>query len=249
MIHHFTYGPVTPVLAYAMSVFGSFLGLRAALRSRYYRDRRRAAWLTAAAVAIGGAGIWAMHFIAMLGFSITDRNIRYDVPLTVASLLIAIVVVACGLFIVGYHGVGVLQLGSAGLITGCGVAAMHYLGMAAMHVGEHVSYDRTLVVLSVVIAVVAATAALWAALSAENAWFTVGAAGVMGAAISSMHYTGMAAMNLHHVSDAVNPMEGAAQINVIIPLMMGIIVVATVISGALVLSPDLKELREEAPAH
>lgn len=139
-----------------------------------------------------------------------------------------------------------MQLTTAGVITGCGVASMHYLGMAAMNVGTHISYDPMIVALSVVIAVVAATAALWAALRAEGTWFTAGAALVMGIAVSSMHYTGMAAMTAHHTSGISNPVTGAAPINVIIPLMMGIIVVATVIFAALLLSPDITELRQAA---
>ena len=55
-------------------------------------ERRLARWwLSLAAVAIGGTGIWTMHFVAMLGFSVVGTPIRYDVGLTAASALIAVV--------------------------------------------------------------------------------------------------------------------------------------------------------------
>lgn len=66
----------------------------------------RAYWLALAALAIGGTGIWVMHFIAMLGFSVAHTEIRYDVPLTLLSCLTAIAVVAVGLFLVGFGGSG-----------------------------------------------------------------------------------------------------------------------------------------------
>jgi NO-binding membrane sensor protein with MHYT domain len=53
-------------------------------------------------VSIGANGIWAMHFIAMLGFTIPGQQIGYNVPMTVASMLVAVAVVGAGLFIVGF---------------------------------------------------------------------------------------------------------------------------------------------------
>ncbi|MEO5874712.1 MAG: MHYT domain-containing protein [Streptosporangiaceae bacterium] len=246
MIQHFEYGPLTPTLAYVMSVIGSFLGLQCALRSRFYHDRRRVAWLVAAAVAIGGTGIWVMHFVAMLGFGVTDLSVRYDVPLTLASALTAIVVVGVGLFIVGYLGSGVLPLSLAGVVTGAGVAGMHYMGMAAMNIGMEISYNPFLVTLSIVIAVVAATVALWAALRAQSTWFTLVAALVMGVAVSGMHYTGMAAMSEHAMAET--PPGGAGLFDLIVPLVLGISVLTVLMAGGLLITPEITELREDEQA-
>ena len=73
---------------------------------------------------------------------------------------------------------------------------MHYLGMAALRLHGQVRYDPLLVALSVVIAVVAATAALWAALNIKSPVAVAVASLVMGAAVSSMHYTGMIAVSV-----------------------------------------------------
>jgi NO-binding membrane sensor protein with MHYT domain len=145
-----------------------------------------------------------MHFIAMIGFQVEEARIGYDAGLTVLSLVIAVVVVGIGVFIVGYRGAGVAALRLAGTVTGLGVAAMHYLGMAAMHLDGSIRYDPFTVALSVLIAVVAATAALWAAVSIRRFVTSLGASLVMGVAVSGMHYTGMAAVSVH-VHGAARP--------------------------------------------
>ena len=91
-------------------------------------------------------------------------------PVTVLSMLIAVIVVGIGLLIVGFGTSGWRTLLLGGLIIGLGVASMHYIGMAAMRMPDTVRYNNGLVVLSVVIAVVAGTAALWAALRLATVW-------------------------------------------------------------------------------
>ncbi|WP_234542692.1 MHYT domain-containing protein [Streptomyces shenzhenensis] len=198
-VSEFHYGLVTPVAAYLMACLGAVLALRCTTRSiGRGRGEKRFGWLALGAVSLG-CGIWTMHFIAMIGFSVDGALVSYDAGRTALSLAVCIAVVAVGVFLVGYRGSGPVTLGTAGVFTGLGVAAMHYLGMTAMNTGGTVHYGTTAVVLSVVIAVVAATAALWAAVSISAVWATVGASLVMGAAVSAMHYTGMAAVSVHVV--------------------------------------------------
>src|SRR5258708_17090934 len=181
-VHNFSYGLLTPGLAYLMSVLGSFLGLRCATRARAHQGRSRASWLLLAGLSIGTTGIWVMHFIAMLGFTIPGMTIHYNVPVTILSMLIAVGIVCVGLLIVGFGGPGYGPLLLAGLITGLGVASMHYSGMAAIRMAGKVTYDPFLFILSIVIAVVAATAALWAPLPLPGVKGTAGAPPIMGVA-------------------------------------------------------------------
>ncbi|HEY2076578.1 MAG TPA: MHYT domain-containing protein, partial [Streptosporangiaceae bacterium] len=120
-VNNFAYGALNPVLAYVASCIGCFLGLRCTTRARASQGRARASWLVIAALAIGVMGIWVMHFIAMLGFTIPGQSIRYNVPVTVLSMLIAIAVVGAGLFIVGYSRGGARPLLLGGVAIGCGV--------------------------------------------------------------------------------------------------------------------------------
>lgn len=214
-LDHASFGLLTPALSYAMAVIGAALGLRCTVRALATSGRSRRNWLITAASAIG-TGIWTMHFVAMLGFSVRGTDIRYNVPLTILSLLVAMLVVGAGVFCVGYGRDRVRSLLIGGLTTGLGVASMHYLGMAALKLHGSVHYDPLLVALSVAIAVVAATAALWAALNIKSPIAVVGASLLMGAAVSSMHYTGMMAVGVHIVPSG-GDLSGATTMQFIFP--------------------------------
>ncbi|WP_193318614.1 MHYT domain-containing protein [Nonomuraea phyllanthi] len=244
-VNHFAYGLLTPLLAYAMSCIGSMLGLRLTAQAHASRGGSRIRWLLGAAISIGGTGVWVMHFIAMMGFQVDGTQIKYDVWLTAASALVAIVVVGTGLFLVSYGGGRILALLGGGLLTGLGVASMHYLGMYAMNMSAHVSYDRLTVAASVVIAVVAATVALWFALRVKKPiWITL-AALVMGVAVSGMHYTGMYAM---HVTVDAEPgmVSGADALDFLVPLMTVISLITLTMLLMVILSPSEEELHEDA---
>jgi NO-binding membrane sensor protein with MHYT domain len=249
-VHNFSYGLLTPGLGFLMSCLGAFLGLRCTTRARAHQGRARVRWLLLAGLSIGVTGIWTMHFIAMLGFTIPGETISYNVPVTILSLLVAVGIVWAGLLIIGFGRVGPRSLLAGGLITGLGVAVMHYLGMAAMRMPGKVTYDPTLMILSVLIAVVAATAALWAALRLHGVPSTLGAAAIMGIAVSGMHYTGMAAMRMYPAAGpsgmVMGGSGGASAESFLVPLIIGITVVSVILTVTIALSPTEDEIRGEA---
>jgi NO-binding membrane sensor protein with MHYT domain len=246
VVHNFSYGLLTPALGYAISCLGCFLGLRCTTRARAALGRSRARWLALAAVSVGVAGIWAMHFVAMLGFSIPGQTIRYSVPVTILSMLIAVAVVGIGLFIVGFSGDRLGPLLAGGVIIGLGVASMHYIGMSAMRMPEAMHYNAGLVVLSVIIAIVTGTVALLAALRLDTVWPAVGACLIMGVAISGMHYTGMAALHVSAAAAGAAGMPGGASAgSFLVPLIFGITVLTMFVTAAISLSPTEAELRKE----
>ncbi|HEY1917557.1 MAG TPA: MHYT domain-containing protein [Streptosporangiaceae bacterium] len=246
-MHNFSYGAINPVIAYLVSCVGCFLGLRCTTRARACQGRSRARWLVLAALAIATTGIWVMHFIAMLGFTIPGQSIRYSVPLTILSMLVALFVVGVGIFIVGFGPEGPRPLLLGGLIIGIGVAAMHYIGMAAIEVPDSLSYNPVIVAVSVVIAVLAGIAALWAAVRLSTLWTTVVAALIMGVAVSGMHYTGMAALHVHVAPGASTSTFWAADAAAfLVPLIIGICAVGFILSAVIALSPTAAEMFEEA---
>ncbi|MEV0762630.1 MHYT domain-containing protein [Nocardia sp. NPDC050435] len=242
-IDQFTYGWLTPVLAYVMSVTGSLLALRCMVRAR--TGDGHGGWIAIAAIALGGTGIWVMHFIAMLGFSVRDATIRYDVPVTLFSAGIAMGVVWLGLSLVMRRPGELSALAAGGAITGLGVGAMHYSGMYAMKTDAAVRYDPWIVLLSLVIAVVAATAALWFTLHVRGLGSTVGAALIMGVAVCGMHYTGMFAMRAH-VAEHMHAPAGAQAGQLLTPLIVAVSMVTMVTLLQVGLSeieePDLRRI-------
>ncbi|WP_328497036.1 hypothetical protein OHS59_33200 [Streptomyces sp. NBC_00414] len=215
----FSYGLVTPLVAYLMACLGGALGLRCTTRSMLVTRSWRPGWLALGSAAIG-SGIWTMHFIAMMGFSVQETPINYDMLMTFASLGVAIVMVGVGIFIVGYRGASGTALFTGGTITGLGVASMHYLGMAGMRLNGKLEYNTFTVAASVVIAVAAAIAALWAAGQVRGFLWSVGASLVMGLAVSGMHYTGMAALSVH-LHGATSAPSGDSPASLLAPLMIG----------------------------
>ena len=186
--------PLLVALSVAVATLAAFSALDLAGRIRAAEGLTRWAWLATAALAMGG-GIWSMHFVAMLAFSMS-LPLSYDLPLTALSLALAILVTGAGFAVVGNSDAGAhpVRLGSGGLLMGIGIAVMHYTGMAAMRMPATLFYDPLLVALSVLIAIVASTAALWLASRDVNGKARAAAAGCMGLAISAMHYTGMGAV-------------------------------------------------------
>ena len=149
-------------------------------------------WLSSAAFAMGG-GIWSMHFVAMLAFSMPGMQASYDIGLTLLSLVLAIVVTGIGFWVVAKFGGTWRALATSAVLMGTGIAGMHYTGMAAMRVHATLSYDTVWVTLSIFIAIGASAAALWIAFAQTRAYQRAMAAVVMGAAVAGMHYAGMKA--------------------------------------------------------
>ena len=184
-------------LSLVVAMVVSYTALR--LASRVAGSERRGAriWVGIGAIAMG-IGIWSMHFVGMLAFDL-PISLAYDVATTLASLAVAIVVSGFALAITSGGRLTVPRLAGAAVFMGSGIAAMHYMGMAAITVLPGISYDPFLVALSILIAIVASFVALWLffQLREGNTLLQqvkrIGAAVVMGLAISGMHYTGMAA--------------------------------------------------------
>ncbi|WP_035749425.1 MHYT domain-containing protein [Glycomyces sp. NRRL B-16210] len=245
MIEHFSHGYITLPLAFLVSMTGSTLGLLVARHARRHdRPGKRALWLSIAAFAIGGTGIWVMHFVAMLGFNIQNATLLYDPLETALSAVVAIAVVACGLLIIGLGQYSRLKLALAGLFTGVGVAAMHYMGMAAVSADVVLTHNRGYVVAAVLIAIVAATTALWLSWTLERTSMMWLAAIVMALAVNLMHYTAMFGVEVGGESglDA----HGAHSIDLIFPMATLTAIVLLVLIYTVVTVPSEEELRTEA---
>ena len=191
MIATGTHDPYLVALSILVAVFASYTALDLGARVGVARGLARRVWLVAAAVTMGG-GIWSMHFVAMLAFKM-PLAMSYDVGLTILSLVVAIFVTSGGFYVISRQNASPRRLVLSGIFMGVGIVAMHYTGMAALRSPATLSYDPLFVALSIVVAVGASTAALWLTFRTTDLWQRLGAAAVMGVAISGMHYTAMRA--------------------------------------------------------
>ncbi|MBM7059104.1 EAL domain-containing protein [Pseudomonas sp. UL073] len=191
-----SYNEVLVVFSLIVAILASYTALDMAGRVSTASGRSVSLWLAGGAFAMG-MGIWSMHFVGMLAFSL-PIDLGYDLTLTAASLLIAVATSAFALWLVCQQELPWTRLALGALLMGVAIASMHYTGMAALRMMPGIVYDPVWFVLSVLVAIVASGAALWIAfrLRQHSAWVVVsraGAAVVMGCAIVGMHYTGMAA--------------------------------------------------------
>jgi NO-binding membrane sensor protein with MHYT domain len=179
-------------LSYVISFFGSLVALRAASLMRRADGGISMLNTGAAGLALGGIGVWAMHFVGMVALEL-DVASGYSLLETLISLVAAVAAASLALAYVAKEAGSVPRTVVAGALLGLGVAVMHYLGMYGLRFGGYVAWNLGVVALSVFIAIAAATAALWLAFHTPARGARVLAALVMGVAVCTMHYTGMAA--------------------------------------------------------
>lgn len=191
-----TWDSVLVAVSLIVAFIAAFTALDTAGRVAVSRGLLAKLWLVAGGTAMG-IGIWAMHFIGMLAMMM-PMTMRYDIPLTAFSLLLAILT-SIFAFAQGLQGSHLTRrrLLRGTVILGSGVVAMHYLGMLALLIEPAIHWDLRLVALSVLIAYGASGAALWLAFHLRHGesllLMRACAALAMGVAIAGMHYTGMAA--------------------------------------------------------
>jgi diguanylate cyclase (GGDEF)-like protein len=150
-------------------------------------------WITALTT---GSGIWATHFIAMLAYAPTLSS-GYSLILTGASLFIAIVLTRVGLAVSIATDRYAPWLG--GTVIGCGIAVMHYVGVAAYKVPGHIDWTLWPILISIILGLGLSAAALRVGLSNSSTRSTIQGALLLTAAICGLHFTSMLAATI--VSD------------------------------------------------
>ena len=232
-MEHFAYGAITPAFAFALSFLGCLLGVFVAARSRAFNGGGRARWLTLSAVAIGGAGTWVPHFMALLGTDVPNSVLRYDVPITALGFGIAVVVYCLGLYIVGFGRPSMWKILPAGIVTGLGLAAVYSTAPLAMRLAGTVGYDPATAIAAVVASVVGATVTLWCVSTVRGNKALVAAAGIMAVAACGTHYTVMAAVRID-AAPVTGEIQGASPLDLLIPvcvlacLLLSVLVYTTV---------------------
>jgi diguanylate cyclase (GGDEF)-like protein len=186
-------------LSVAVAMFASFIALDLARRVHTADAATAAYWLIGSSIAMG-TGIWSMHFVAMLAFSLPIQ-LGYDFPITFLSWFAAVGVSWVALSIANRKEVNWKQVGVGGMSMGAGISIMHYTGMSAMQMKPGIEWHFGWVAASVAIAIIASFASLliffWMRERQGLSYlgWQAAAAVAMGIAIAGMHYSGMQAAN------------------------------------------------------
>ncbi|WP_339519172.1 putative bifunctional diguanylate cyclase/phosphodiesterase [Pseudomonas proteolytica] len=231
-----SYSPALVLISLLVAILASYTALDLTGRIATAKGRAVYLWMAGGALAMG-CGVWSMHFIGMLAFSL-PITLGYDIGITALSLLIAMLSSGFALWLVNQPRLPAWQLGFGALIMGAGISAMHYTGMAAMRMTPGIDYDPTLFAASLLIAVGASAAALWIAFNLRRNTPYVrlargGAAVVMGVAIVGMHYTGMAAARFADGSfcgASVDGLSGSGLDNLVLVTTLAVLAIALLTS-------------------
>jgi diguanylate cyclase len=186
--------PWLVVLSLVVAIQGAYVGLSLAVQVRESVGLRRRLLLAAAAISLAVA-VWSMHFVAMLAVRLPFA-IDYLVFPTLLSFLVCVIVVGTAVFAVSAGQLTVRRLSASAVFMGGGIAAMHYIGMSALHACAHVSHAPIVVVASVAVGIAASGLALWLARGGGRQPPLLLSATALGIAIAGMHYTAMTGLTL-----------------------------------------------------
>jgi NO-binding membrane sensor protein with MHYT domain len=238
-----TYDPWMVVASVVIAIMASFTGLRLASGLRSLPAGRRKLQVAEAGFALG-AGIWSMHFVAMLAMRLPIA-IGYDAFHTLGSVLISILITGLGLALMFVAERSLVRTIQAGALTGLGIVSMHYVGMAAVSGYCLVTYVPTGFFLSSAIAVLFSICALRLAYG-RRTWTQLSfGAVVLGVTISGMHYSAMAFTRFTELADAVPVAAPIIQSDY---LALIVLVAAFVVCGLFLLTALPVESAEEPEA-
>jgi NO-binding membrane sensor protein with MHYT domain len=195
-----TYDPWMVAASVVIAIMASFTGLRLASGLRALAPGRRKLQIAKAAFALG-AGIWSMHFVAMLAMRLPIA-LGYDAFHTLGSVLISILITGLGLALMFVGERSLMHTIQAGALTGLGIVSMHYVGMAAVSGYCSVSYVPTGFFLSSAIAILFSICALRLAYGRRTLLQLSLGAVVLGVTIAGMHYSAMAFTGFTELADA-----------------------------------------------
>lgn len=205
-----TYNPVLVFVSSAIAILAAYATLEVSSKLSAADGTNRTFWLINGAIVLG-SGVWSMHFVAMLAFSV-PISITYNLLLVLISLLVPVLVSFLALSIIGRPQPSQASILIGSLIIGIGIAIMHYSGMAAMQMSANLSYNPLLFGLSVAIAVIVSCVAIVLSLlfrrQQGKKFLKLVSAVVMGVAVMSMHYTGMAAAAFEPNPSKIIPPSG-----------------------------------------
>ncbi|MFJ8236272.1 EAL domain-containing protein [Ureibacillus sp. NPDC094379] len=165
-------------------------------------------WLFLSSLAMG-LGIWSMHFIGMSAFMLPIL-MKYDLFLTLLSILPAIIASYAAFHFANKTNQSHTSYLMVGLFMGIGISSMHYLGMSAMKLEARYYYKPWIFIFSILIAVVVSYIAMYVFSTLKkytsNQFIKLTTAVILGLAISSMHYIGMASV-VFYVDEPVTVMN------------------------------------------
>ena len=148
------------ILSILMSISASVMALHMTVLARDAQGRVTRQMAILSGTLALGAGIWAMHFVAMLSFQLCVQG-GFNLWITILSVIPSLCAAWVALNLLMQPKLSPLRLVGGGILVGAGVGAMHYIGMEAAAIAPLIRYDPWMFLGSIVVAVVLGILALW----------------------------------------------------------------------------------------
>ena len=200
-------------------------------RARRSVVRSRAPFAAASALT-AGLGVWATHYVGMQAYD-APVSLSYEPVLTVASLLV--VLFGQGLAIaVGLGGRNPLWRMGAAVVSFTSIAAMHFLGMAAMRLNGALSWDfgQAIGALAAGQALALLTAFAWDRL--RRPWRAPVCGALASLSVVALHFTAMSAVTITPGAGLPNPAAALAESAILVgafSAVAGVAVIAAFVWG------------------
>ncbi|MDP5218431.1 MHYT domain-containing protein [Ruegeria sp. 2205SS24-7] len=185
----FTHSGFLIAMSFVVALVAGFTGLSLTRDLSKKPIFRKKASIALAAIALGG-GIWAMHFVAMLGLQLPIL-FYYDAAITLVSALSAILLVGAALILVHFAERTATVITLAGCIVGVGILVMHYIGMAGLELCRAI-YTPWGVIFSSIVAIGMCILAFWIAYGHRTNRNIVLGTLCFAVAVCSVHFLAMA---------------------------------------------------------
>jgi PAS domain S-box-containing protein len=233
-------------LSIIIAILASYTALDLAIHVTAARGRNRLVWLTCGSAGMG-LGIWSMHYVGMLAFRL-PIPVTYHLPTVLLSFLMGILWSWFALLVVTRRQVQLRRLLISSAFQGGGIAVLHYTAMASMRLQAICHYSPWIVTLSVIIAIASASLSLWLAFVFREGRHgrklkKAASALSMGAAISAMHYTGMAAVRYQW---STTPPDLALTVNISVLGITGIAAVSVMVMIASAVTGLVDKLQKQS---
>ncbi|WP_330250416.1 hypothetical protein OG874_29825 [Nocardia sp. NBC_00565] len=237
-VDQFSMGYWVAALSFGISVLGAVVGLACVLHAAR-SSRFRLVWVTSAAVALGGVGVWLATSVVLLGLDIPGSTVRFDGGRMIAAMVTAFAAAFVALLIIGRR----LRLGlllPGGVVFGLGIATTLYLGLGSIRIQGTVEISPWLSAGAVVIALATGVGTLWSFQALHFVLARAATVLLFGVGVAGMYYVGIAAID-PTVNAAVKAPDGLALFEFVFPMFVIGSLALTVPITAVLIAPDRRE--------
>ncbi|MBC7664230.1 MAG: EAL domain-containing protein [Caulobacter sp.] len=189
-----SHDPLLVACSLLIAGFACHAALDASQRLRGVDRTLALRWWLGGSLAMG-TGLWAANFTALMALTL-PIPLGFGAVLTALSWAAAVAASAIALHAASHDRLAWPRLWTAALGVGAGLAAMHFVGVAALGMAPAIEWNWQVVIGTVVIAICASATSLEAFFLARStrrgAGFRLASTAVMGGLVSAMHYAGIA---------------------------------------------------------